>query len=67
MARRSKTTYGKSFKKSRKGGKHRKGTWLKYKYVNGRRVGAVKVMKSKRAWKQSRSDPDAQARARSRW
>ena len=44
-SKQGKTTYGKSFKKSTKGGKHRKGTWLKYKYVNGRRVGAVKSRK----------------------
>ena len=67
MARKT-TKYGKAFKKKTSGGKFRKGTLIRYKYVNGRRVGAVKAPgKSKRAWKQSRSDPDAQARARSRW
>ncbi len=43
MARRSKTTYGKSFKKKGSRGKHRKGTLIKYKYVNGRKVGAVRA------------------------
>lgn len=42
MASRSKTTYGKSFRKKTSGGKHRKGTLIKYKYVNGRKVGAVR-------------------------
>jgi hypothetical protein len=40
-----KTTYGKSFRKKTSGGKHRKGTLIKYKYQNGRRVGAVKSRK----------------------
>jgi len=35
-------TYGKAFKKTSSKGKFRKGTYIKYKYVNGRRVGAVK-------------------------
>lgn len=39
------TRYGKSFRKKSKGGKHRKGTLIRYKYVNGRRVGAVKSRK----------------------
>ncbi len=43
MARRSKTTYGKSFRKKGSRGKHRKGTLIKYKYVNGRKVGAVRA------------------------
>lgn len=34
--------YGKAFKKKGKGGKFRKGTLIRYKYVNGRKVGAVK-------------------------
>lgn len=42
MARYSKTTYGKAFRKKTSKGKFRKGTWIKYKYQNGRRVGAVK-------------------------
>lgn len=43
MARyRRKTTYGKAFRKKTSKGKFRKGTWIKYKYQNGRRVGAVK-------------------------
>ena len=46
MARRGqKTTYGKSFKKSSNKGKFRKGTLVRYKYVNGRRVGCVKARK----------------------
>ena len=43
MARRSKTTFGKAFKKKGSSGKHRKGTLIKYKYVNGRKVGAVRA------------------------
>lgn len=44
MARKysKKTTYGEPFKKKSNGGKFRKGTWIRYKYVNGRKVGAVK-------------------------
>ena len=38
----SKVTYGKAFRKKTSRGKHRKGTLIKYKYQNGRRVGAVK-------------------------
>lgn len=34
--------YGKPFRKKGNKGKHRKGTLIKYKYVNGRKVGAVK-------------------------
>lgn len=34
---------GKAFKKKTSGGKFRKGTLIQYKYVNGRRVGAVKA------------------------
>lgn len=49
MAKRSynkgKTTYGKAFRKKTSGGKHRKGTMIRYKYVNGRRVGSVKSRK----------------------
>jgi len=47
MARRSSkgTSYGKSFRKKGSKGKHRKGTMIRYKYVNGRRVGAVKSRK----------------------
>ena len=36
---------GKVFKKKTAGGKFRKGTMIQYKYVNGRRVGAVKARK----------------------
>ena len=48
MARRrtkGKTTYGKAFRKKSSSGKFKKGTWIKYKYVNGRRVGSVKSRK----------------------
>lgn len=47
MARRSKgkTTFGKAFRKKSSKGKFKKGTWIKYKYVNGRRVGSVKSRK----------------------
>ena len=50
MARRyskakGKTTYGDAFRKKNSKGKFKKGTWIKYKYVNGRRVGAVKSRK----------------------
>ena len=34
--------YGKPFRKKGNRGKHRKGTLIKYKYVRGRKVGAVK-------------------------
>lgn len=37
------TTYGKSFKKTSSKGSFRKGTLVKYKYVNGRRVSTVKA------------------------
>tara|TARA_B100000424_G_scaffold250132_1_gene224582 strand:+ start:459 stop:614 length:156 start_codon:yes stop_codon:yes gene_type:complete len=36
-----KTTFGKPFRKKTSRGKFKKGTWIKYKYVNGRRVGSV--------------------------
>lgn len=39
----NKTKLGKAFKKKTSGGKFRKGTMIQYKYVNGRRVGAVKA------------------------
>ena len=38
-----KSKLGKAFKKKTSGGKFRKGTMIQYKYVNGRRVGAVKA------------------------
>ena len=41
----TKTTYGKAFRKKTSSGKFKKGTWIKYKYQNGRRVGAVKSRK----------------------
>ncbi len=35
--------YGKPFRKKTAGGKHRKGTMIKYKYSNrGKKIGAVK-------------------------
>lgn len=48
MARRrtkAKTTYGKPFRKKSSKGKFKKGTMIRYKYVNGRRVGAEKSRK----------------------
>lgn len=41
--RSTKTTYGKPFRKKGKFGLHKKGTMIRYKYVNGRRVGVSKV------------------------
>jgi hypothetical protein len=40
-----KTTFGKAFRKKTSKGKFSKGTWIKYKYQNGRRVGAVQSRK----------------------
>lgn len=37
--------YGKAFRKKSSRGKFRKGTLIRYKYQNGRRVGAVKSRK----------------------
>ena len=49
MARRrktsGKTTFGKAFRKKSSKGKFKKGTMIRYKYVNGRRVGAEKTRK----------------------
>ena len=49
MARRrkttEKTTFGKAFRKKSSRGKFKKGTMIRYKYVNGRRVGAEKTRK----------------------
>jgi len=39
------TRYGKAFRKKTSKGKFKKGTLIRYKYVNGRRVGAVKSRK----------------------
>lgn len=39
--RKGRTSYGKAFRKKTSSGKFKKGTWIKYKYQNGRRVGAV--------------------------
>lgn len=38
----AKITFGKPFRKTTSRGKHKKGTWIKYKYLNGRKVGAVR-------------------------
>ncbi len=38
----AKARFGKAFRKKSSRGKFRKGTWIRYKYVNGRKVGAVK-------------------------
>jgi hypothetical protein len=43
--------YGKPFRKKSNRGKHRKGTLIKYKYVRGRKVGAVKHYGRKRYYK----------------
>ena len=40
-----KTTFGKPFRKKSAKGKFKKGTMIRYKYVNGRRVGAEKSRK----------------------
>ena len=49
MARRrkttGKTTFGKAFRKKSSSGKFKKGTLIRYKYVNGRRVGSEKARK----------------------
>ena len=39
------TTFGKAFRKKSSKGKFKKGTLIRYKYVNGRRVGAEKSRK----------------------
>jgi hypothetical protein len=44
-ATRSKTTFGKPFRKKSSKGKFKRGTMIRYKYVNGRRVGAEKSRK----------------------
>lgn len=41
----AKTTYGKSFRKKSSKGKFKRGTLVRYKYVNGRRVGTVQSRK----------------------
>ena len=41
----SEVTFGKPFRKKSSRGKFKKGTWIRYKYVNGRRVGSVKSRK----------------------
>ena len=38
----ARTKFGKAFRKKGSRGKFRKGTWIRYKYVNGRKVGAVR-------------------------
>ena len=40
-----KTTFGKAFRKKSSRGKFKKGTMIRYKYVNGRRVGSEKARK----------------------
>ena len=40
-----KTTFGKAFRKKSSRGKFKKGTLIRYKYVNGRRVGSEKARK----------------------
>ena len=47
MARRysNKTTYGKAFRKKTNRGKFPRGTWIKYAYKNGKRVGTVRSRK----------------------
>lgn len=42
MAKKRFTGLGKAFKKKGTRGKFKKGTWIRYKYKNGRRVGAVR-------------------------
>tara|TARA_B110000444_G_scaffold243311_1_gene261595 strand:+ start:524 stop:661 length:138 start_codon:yes stop_codon:yes gene_type:complete len=44
----AKTTFGKTFKKKGTRGKFRKGTSVRYKYLNGRRVSTVKAPKRRR-------------------
>jgi hypothetical protein len=41
----TKTTYGKAFRKKTGRGKFAKGTWIKYAYKNGKRVGTVRSKK----------------------
>lgn len=41
------TRYGKAFRKKSNRGKHKKGTWIRYKYENNRKVGAVKSKKTR--------------------
>lgn len=43
--RTTKTTYGKAFRKKTGRGKFAKGTWIKYAYKNGKRVGTVRSKK----------------------
>jgi hypothetical protein len=43
--RTTKTTYGKAFRKKTSRGKFAKGTWIKYAYKNGKRVGTVRSRK----------------------
>ena len=44
-AAKGKTTFGKAFRKKSSKGKFKKGTLIRYKYVNGRRVGSEKARK----------------------
>jgi len=43
-----KTTYGKTFKKKGTRGKFRKGTSVRYKYLNGKRVSTEKAPRRRR-------------------
>jgi len=47
----ARTKYGKSFKKKSSSGKFRKGTLIRYKYVGGKKVGAVKAPSKRRSSK----------------
>ncbi len=42
-------TYGKAFRKKSSKGNFRKGTWIRYKYVNGRRVATVLASQYKKS------------------
>ena len=48
MTKKVKISYGKPFRKKGKGGAHRRGTLVRYKYVNGRRVATVKAKAAKK-------------------
>lgn len=43
--KKGKVTYGEPFRKKGSRGKFKKGTMIRYKYVNGKRTGAVKSRK----------------------
>jgi len=48
MANNKGTKFGKSFKKKSTSGKFKKGTLVRYKYVNGRRVATEKAPRRSR-------------------